>query len=52
MILRPVRERDPELVISTVMKALVKSGHDEVSLTALSTADVSCFSTLIMRLVE
>jgi radical SAM family uncharacterized protein/radical SAM-linked protein len=52
MIYRPVRERDPEEVISTVMKALEKSGHDEVSLTALSTADVSCISPLIKRLVE
>jgi radical SAM family uncharacterized protein/radical SAM-linked protein len=52
MIYRPVRERDPEQVISTVLKALDKSGHDEVSLTALSTADVSCISPMIKRLVE
>jgi radical SAM family uncharacterized protein/radical SAM-linked protein len=52
MIYRPVRERDPEEVISTVLKALEKSGHDEVSLTALSTADVSCISPMIKRLVE
>ncbi|MDF3065049.1 MAG: hypothetical protein K0R38_650 [Polyangiaceae bacterium] len=52
MIYRPVRERDPEEVIGTVLKALEKSGQDEVSLTALSTADVSCISPLIKRLVE
>jgi len=52
MIYRPVRERDPEEVIETVLKALEKSGQDEVSLTALSTADVSCISPLIKRLVE
>jgi radical SAM family uncharacterized protein/radical SAM-linked protein len=52
MIYRPVRERDPEEVIDTVLKALEKSGQDEVSLTALSTADVSCISPLIKRLVE
>ncbi len=52
MIYRPVRERDPEVVVDTVMKALEKSGQDEVSLTALSTADVSCISPLIKRLVE
>jgi radical SAM family uncharacterized protein/radical SAM-linked protein len=52
MIYRPVRERDPEEVVATVLRALEKSGQDEVSLTALSTADVSCISPLIKRLVE
>ncbi len=52
MIYRPVRERDPEEVIDTVMRALEKSGQDEVSLTALSTADVSCISPMIKKLVE
>ncbi len=52
MIYRPVRERDPQDVIDTVERALEKSGHDEVSLAALSTADVSCISPLIKKLVE
>lgn len=52
MIYRPVRERDPGQVVDTVLRALEKSGQDEVSLTALSTADVSCISPLIKRLVE
>lgn len=52
MIYRPVRERDPNEVIATVERALAKSGQDEVSLTALSTADVSCISPLIKQLVE
>ncbi|HEY6560602.1 MAG TPA: TIGR03960 family B12-binding radical SAM protein [Polyangiaceae bacterium] len=52
MIYRPVRERDPEAIVDTVLSALKKSGQDEVSLTALSTADVSCISPLIKRLVE
>jgi radical SAM family uncharacterized protein/radical SAM-linked protein len=52
MIYRPVRERDPAEVIETVLSALDKSGQDQVSLTALSTADVSCISPLIKRLVE
>jgi radical SAM family uncharacterized protein/radical SAM-linked protein len=52
MIYRPVRERDPAEVIDTVMRALDKSGQDEVSLTALSTADVSSISPLIKNLVE
>ena len=52
MIYRPVRERDPKEIIDTVLRALDKSGQDEVSLTALSTADVSCISPLIKQLVE
>ena len=50
MIYRPVRERDPKQVIETVERALEKSGQDEVSLTALSTADVSSISPLIRDL--
>ena len=52
MIYRPVRERDPREVVETVVRAIEKSGHDEVSLAALSTADVSCISPLIKSLVE
>jgi radical SAM family uncharacterized protein/radical SAM-linked protein len=52
MIYRPVRERKPEEVIQTVLRALENTGHDEVSLTALSTADVSCISPLIKKLAE
>jgi radical SAM family uncharacterized protein/radical SAM-linked protein len=52
MIYRPVRERDPKEVVDTVLRALEKSGQDEVSLTALSTADVSCISPMIKALVE
>ncbi len=52
MIYRPVRERDPQTVVDTVLRALEKSGQDEVSLTALSTADVSCISPLIKQLVD
>jgi radical SAM family uncharacterized protein/radical SAM-linked protein len=52
MIYRPVRERDPVEVIETVQRALDKSGQDQVSLTALSTADVSAISPLIKKLAE
>ena len=52
MIYRPVRERDPNDIIETVERAIKKSGQDEVSLAALSTADVSCISPLIKKLVE
>src|SRR5262245_55485771 len=49
MIYRPVRERDPEEIVQTVLNAVKKSGQDEVSLTALSTAAVSCSSPLIKK---
>ncbi len=52
MIYRPVRERDPEEIVDTVMRAVEKSGHDEVSLTALSTADVSCIAPLVKKVSE
>lgn len=52
MIYRPVRERDPSEVVATVERALEKTGQDEIALTALSTADVSCISPLIKTLAE
>jgi radical SAM family uncharacterized protein/radical SAM-linked protein len=50
MIYRPVQERDPVQVYETVKRAVQKTGNDEVSLTALSTADVSYISPLIKKL--
>ncbi len=52
MIYRPVRERDPQQIIDTVLEAVQASGNDEVSLTALSTADVSCISPLIKTIAD
>ncbi|MCK6536669.1 MAG: TIGR03960 family B12-binding radical SAM protein [Polyangiaceae bacterium] len=52
MIYRPVRERDPLEVVQTVERALQKSGQDEVSLTALSTADLSAIAPLIRDLSQ
>ncbi len=49
MIYRPVRERDPEQIVETVVSAIKKSGYDEVSLTSLSTADYSCVAPLIEK---
>ena len=50
MIYRPVRERDPEEVIETVLAALDTGGFDEAAITSLSTADYSCISPLIEKL--
>jgi radical SAM family uncharacterized protein/radical SAM-linked protein len=50
MIYRPVRERDPQEVIDTVLEALDTGGFDEAAITSLSTADYSCISPLIEKL--
>jgi radical SAM family uncharacterized protein/radical SAM-linked protein len=50
MIYRPVQERDPQQIVDTVRQAVRASGNDEVSLTALSTADVSYIHPLIKKL--
>ena len=52
MIYRPVRERDPQQVIDTVIAALDRGGYDKVSLTSLSTADYSCISPLIKEVMS
>jgi radical SAM superfamily enzyme YgiQ (UPF0313 family) len=49
MIYRPVRERDPQQIVDTVVSAVKKSGYDEASLTSLSTADYSCIAPLIEK---
>ncbi len=49
MIYRPVRERDPDQIVETLVAAVKQSGYDEVSLTSLSTADYSCIAPLIEK---
>lgn len=52
MIYRPVRERDPQEIVDTIVSAVEKGGYDEASLTALSTADFSCISPLVKKVME
>ncbi|HXV61378.1 MAG TPA: TIGR03960 family B12-binding radical SAM protein [Vicinamibacteria bacterium] len=52
MIYRPVRERDPEQVVDTLVSALEKGGYDEAALTSLSTADYSCISPLVKQVMK
>ena len=52
MIYRPVRERPPQQVLKTIEDSIAQSGQDEVSLTSLSTADISYVSPLIKTLVK
>ncbi len=52
MIYRPVRERDPDLIVESLVSAVKKSGYDEASLTSLSTADYSCVAPLVKKVVD
>jgi radical SAM family uncharacterized protein/radical SAM-linked protein len=52
MIYRPVRERDPEQIVATVVSAVKKNGYDEASLTSLSTADYSCIAPLVKKVAD
>src|SRR6185369_9804232 len=49
MIYRPVRERDPDAIVKSVVDGVKNGGYDETSLTALSTADVSCITPLVKK---
>ncbi|MBK8717966.1 MAG: TIGR03960 family B12-binding radical SAM protein [Deltaproteobacteria bacterium] len=51
IIYRPVRERSPEAIVQAVLDGVDNAGYAETSLTALSTADVSCIDPLIKTLV-
>lgn len=51
MIYRPVRERSPAKIKQAVLDGVDAAGFDQTSLTALSTADVSCIDPLIKDLV-
>jgi radical SAM family uncharacterized protein/radical SAM-linked protein len=52
MIYRPVRERSPESVVDTIVRAVKEGGYDEASLTSLSTADYSCIAPLVKKVME
>jgi len=50
IIYRPVRERDPKAIVKAVLDGIDRAGFADTSLTALSTADVSCIDPLIKEL--
>lgn len=52
MVYRPVRERTADDIIRDVMEGLRCTGHDEVSLTSLSTTDHSQLEEVLRRLTS
>jgi radical SAM family uncharacterized protein len=52
MITRPVRERPAEQVKEMVSRGLAWSGHDEVTLTSLSTADFSGIEDTVREIID
>lgn len=52
MIYRPVRERDPESILQSLMQAVDQGGYDEASLTCLSTADYSAINPLVKKVAK
>ncbi len=52
MVTRPVRERPAEQVRTMIREGLRRTGYDEVSLTSLSTADVSGIEAVIGGLLD
>ncbi|GIU85250.1 MAG: B12-binding domain-containing radical SAM protein [Acidimicrobiales bacterium] len=51
MITRPVRERPASQVLEMVTDGLARTGHDEVALTSLSTADYSGIEGVVSEVV-
>ena len=52
MIYRPVRERDPDLIMESVQKALALTGYEELSLLSLSSGDYTCIEPLLKALMD
>ncbi|MBQ3106136.1 MAG: TIGR03960 family B12-binding radical SAM protein [Eggerthellaceae bacterium] len=49
MMYRPVRERSADNVVASVLRGLVETGYDEVSLTSLSSTDHSQIADILSR---
>lgn len=49
---RPVRERSLEMLKNTAMEMLKSTGHEEISLSSLSSSDYSCLEELVNYLID
>lgn len=52
MIYRPTRERDVEMLKDYAYKMLKNTGHEEISLSSLSSSDYSCLKELVTFLID
>lgn len=52
MVYRPVREKNPDTLVEQADKMLCSTGHDEISLTSLSSGDYSCLPDLTLKLLD
>ncbi|WP_312815747.1 TIGR03960 family B12-binding radical SAM protein [Sedimentibacter sp.] len=52
MVYRPVREKSPNTLVNQVESLINSTGHDEISLTSLSTGDYSCLPDLTLQLLD
>ncbi|MEG6585734.1 TIGR03960 family B12-binding radical SAM protein [Dendrosporobacter sp. 1207_IL3150] len=48
---RPVRERTPETLLNIAKQLVDNTGYNEISLTSLSSADYSCLSEIVRKLI-
>jgi radical SAM family uncharacterized protein len=52
VVYRPVREKKVDTLVSQAERLLSSTGHDEVSLTSLSSGDYSCLPQLTLKLLD
>jgi len=52
MIYRPVREKSKETILEQIEKLIKNTGHEEISLSSLSSGDYSEIDSLIMELLD
>ena len=52
MVYRPVREKSTKTLVKQVETLINSTGHDEISLTSLSTGDYSCLPELTLQLLD
>lgn len=52
MIYRPIRERDVEFLKKRAYEMLKSTGHEEISLSSLSSSDYSCLQELVYYLID
>lgn len=52
MVYRPVREKEADILVSQAERLISSTGHDEISLTSLSSGDYSCLPDLTLKLLD